>query len=125
MAEQDSQRGGFWTSLPGILTGAAALITAVSGLAIWHHQTSPQPAPAPIVQQAAPQPAEVPAVRQTAESRQEAGPPVPTESRDWCEAKYQAWKDAKTKSGVDDALLRKQLTRAHCPQYGFILGPPK
>lgn len=37
MADQGPERGPFWTSLPGILTGAAALITAVSGLAIWQH----------------------------------------------------------------------------------------
>ncbi len=123
MAEQDSQGRTFWTSLPGILTGAAALITAVSGLAIWHHQAAPQPSPAPIVQQATTQQAAAPTVQPAAE--RQAGGPVPTQSKEWCEAKYQAWKDEKTKTGIDDAALRKQLTRAHCPQYGLILGPPK
>jgi len=34
----DDDKRSFWTSLPGILTGAAALLTAIGGL-IYHHQS--------------------------------------------------------------------------------------
>ncbi|MDP8929854.1 MAG: hypothetical protein M3O70_15105 [Actinomycetota bacterium] len=32
MSEREAQGGGFWTTLPGILTASAALITALTGL---------------------------------------------------------------------------------------------
>src|ERR1700690_3839112 len=51
MATNGSDRSSFSTSLPGILTGIAALITAISGLAIWHHhQPKPQANQPAIVQ---------------------------------------------------------------------------
>jgi hypothetical protein len=130
MAEQDSQRGSFWTSLPGILTGAAALITAVSGLAIWHNNSSSQPAPQPasVVQQQTTQqqPASTPAA-QPASQLQSASPVGSTTaepgSQPWCAAKYKAWADEKAQTGVDDAGLRKEIVENHCnTKYGFRLG---
>jgi len=126
MADQDS-RSPFWTSLPGILTGAAALITAISGLAIWHSKSNPQPAPtpAPLVQQQqqpqplTQQPQVVPATTPVA------GPAVPIGSEQWCEEKYTAWKSDKTQTGVDNASLRKEITQAHCNQFGIKLGKVK
>lgn len=120
MADQESERGSFWTSLPGILTGAAALITAISGLAIWHNQSAQQaaPAPAPVIQKAPPStitPAPSPA----------AAPAVPIGSEQWCSEKYTAWKNEKTQTGVDDAGLRKEITQAHCNQFGIKLGRVK
>ncbi len=130
MADQDSQRGSFWTSLPGILTGAAALITAISGLAIWHNKPSPQPGPTPVVQQTvqqqgasagSPQPTVQPAGQQQPASA--ASTPSAAEgSQPWCAQKYKAWADEKAQDGIDDAVLRKEITRAHCNQYGFVLG---
>ena len=118
MADQDSQRGSFWSSLPGILTGAAALITAVSGLAIWHNKSTPAPAPAPapVVQQQS--------TRGNAAPAQIAAktPEVPIGSEQWCEEKYTAWKNEKAQTGVDDAALRKQIVQAHCNQFGIKLG---
>ena len=126
MADQDSQRGSFWTSLPGILTGAAALITAVSGLAIWHNKPSPQPAPAPVVQQST-QVQPSPKVQKTAEPvavpSSEGNTAAAPGSQAWCAEKYKAWADEKADTGVDDAALRKPLTNHHCNQYGFVLGP--
>jgi len=52
MSDQDSKTS-FWTSLPGILTGVAALVTALSGLAVWQHKSTPDPnppKPTPVVQ---------------------------------------------------------------------------
>jgi hypothetical protein len=121
MADQDSQRGSFWTSLPGILTGAAALITAISGLAIWHNRSTPQPAPAPapVVQPAASQASSAPApVAATT-------PAVPIGSEAWCSEKYAAWQNEKQQTGVDDAGLRKEITQAHCNQFGIKLGRVK
>jgi len=124
MADQDSQRGSFWTSLPGILTGAAALIAAVSGGAIWHSNSAsePAPAPAPIVQQTGQQkivPPPSPASSPTAT------PALPIGSQEWCSEKYTAWQNEKTQTGVDDAGLRKQITQAHCNQFGIKLGKVK
>jgi hypothetical protein len=130
MADQDS-RGSFWTSLPGILTGAAALITAISGLAIWHNNSGSQPAPqpAPVVQQqpqttpqpqASPTPSTQPTAASAAATNAEPG------SQPWCAAKYKAWADEKAQNGVDDAALRKELISNHCnTQYGFTLGKVK
>jgi len=124
MAEQES-RGAFWTSLPGILTGAAALVTAISGLAIWHNKSAPEakPEPAAIVQpatqQAAPsiQPTSQPQASSTAASTADPG------SQPWCAAKYKAWADEKAQTGVDDAALRKAIIGNHCnTKYGFTLG---
>ena len=40
--------GGFWSSIPGILTGIAALITAVAGILVLTRQSpSPNPTPTP------------------------------------------------------------------------------
>ena len=132
MTDEGSQRGPFWTSLPGILTGAAALITAVSGLAVWHNKTNPQPAPPAVVQQAAPQPTSAPLSATTTSggvqaTTQEQSASRPSSSaapgsQPWCAEKYKAWADEKAESGVDDAGLRKELTHNHCRQYGFILG---
>jgi hypothetical protein len=130
MAEQDSQRGSFWTSLPGILTGAAALITAISGLAIWHNNSSshPAPQPAPVVQQQTTQqqPASAPVAQPTSQlqSASSAGS-ITAElgSQPWCAAKYKAWADEKAQTGVDDAGLRKEIVENHCnTKYGFRLG---
>ncbi len=133
----ESQQGSFWSSLPGILTGAAALITAISGLAIWQHNSTPKPTPtpAPIVQQqgdgqpggtgvrtggggsdAAPLPVA---------TNPAAPPAVPIGSQQWCEEKYTAWKNDNTQSGVDDAGLRKEIVQAHCNQFGIKLGRVK
>lgn len=142
MADQDSQRGSFWTSLPGILTGAAALITAISGLAIWHNSSASQSgaAPAQLVQQPAQQqPSSAAssasgtegAVQQTAQPKAGAMPSAPTTpsvpigSQQWCSEKYTAWQSKKTQTGVDDAGLRKEITQAHCNQFGFKLGRVK
>jgi len=45
----EGHQGGFWTSIPGVLTGLAALITSVTGAAIFMSGSSrsPDPAPAP------------------------------------------------------------------------------
>lgn len=40
----DDSKKSFWTSLPGILTGAAALLTAIGGL-LYHNQTKHPPKP--------------------------------------------------------------------------------
>ena len=43
-----SRNGSFWTSLSGMLTALAAVITAGVGLwAALHHQPRPQPLPKP------------------------------------------------------------------------------
>jgi hypothetical protein len=105
MADQGPDRGPFWTSLPGILTGAAALITAVSGLAIWqHNKPSPTPGstPASIVQ---------PVVK----------PEYPEGSRQWCDQKLADW-SAEMVKGTDDAALRKAFKEGECKQYGLRLG---
>jgi len=44
MSDDGNRSGGFWTSIPGVLTGVAALVTAVTGLYLALHQT-PHPAP--------------------------------------------------------------------------------
>jgi hypothetical protein len=105
MADQGPERGPFWTSLPGILTGAAALITAVSGLAIWQHNkpsSTPGPTPAPIVE---------PVVK----------PDYPEGSRQWCDQKVADW-SAEMAKGTDDAALRKAFKQGECKQYGLRLG---
>ena len=132
MADQDS-RGSFWTSLPGILTGAAALVTAISGLAIWHNSSGsqPTPQPAPVVQQ---QTTQQQPVQQS--TMQQAAPATPTTvpaaatnaepgTQPWCAEKYKAWADEKATNAVDDAALRKELVSHHCNQYGFFLGKIK
>jgi hypothetical protein len=53
MAER--HQGGFWTTIPGVLTGLAALITSVTGAAIFLNGTAKSPDPVP-----APQPAPSP-----------------------------------------------------------------
>ena len=54
----EGHQGGFWTSLPGLLTGLAALITATTGAAIFLRDSNgADPAPAP-----APAPAPLPSV---------------------------------------------------------------
>jgi hypothetical protein len=118
MAEQEAQRGSFWSSLPGILTGVAGLITAISGLAVWQHSTpNPTPAPAPIVQPVT-NPGTTPVTHATT-------PTVPIGSEQWCSEKYTAWKSEKDQTGVDDAALRKQIVQAHCNQFGVKLGKVK
>jgi hypothetical protein len=134
MADQDG-RGSFWTSLPGILTGAAALVTAVSGLAIWHSNSASQPAPqpAPVVQQQTTQPQTSQQSSQasaTPSAQANAVPATATNaepgSQPWCAAKYKAWADEKAQTGVDDAGLRKEIIGQHCnTQYGFVLGKVK
>ena len=127
MADQSSQSGSFWTSLPGILTGAAALVTAISGLAIWHHSAPHDvPQPAPVVQQSV-QPASTAA--QTAAQPQPASlnsasaTTAVAGSQEWCADKYKAWADEKAQSGVDNAALRKAIIGQHCnTKYGFVLG---
>jgi hypothetical protein len=118
MADQDAKRGSFWSSLPGVLTGAAALISAISGLAIWHHQSNPpRQRPAPIVhkqQSAGANPVAAPIATTS--------PATPIGSDQWCEEKYTAWKAEKAQSGVDDAALRKQIIQAQCNQFGIKLG---
>ena len=132
MADQDS-RGSFWTSLPGILTGAAALITAISGLAIWHsnYGSQPAPQPAPVVQQQTtqPQPMQQPTMQPSASAQPTTVPANATNatpgSQPWCAEKYKAWPDEKATNGVDDAALRKELVSHRCNQYGFFLGKIK
>jgi hypothetical protein len=105
MADQGPERGPFWTSLPGILTGAAALITAVSGLAIWQNNkpsSTPGPTPATIVE---------PVVK----------PDYPEGSRQWCDQKVADW-SAEMAKGTDDAALRKAFKQGECKQYGLRLG---
>jgi hypothetical protein len=129
MADQDAQRGSFWTSLPGILTGAAALITAISGLAIWHSNSGSQPAPQPapvIQQQVTPQPTAPLPASTTAAAVPTSASTAPEGSQAWCAEKYKAWADEKAQSGVDDAGLRKEIIGHHCnTQYGFVLGKVK
>lgn len=135
MADQDG-RGSFWTSLPGVLTGAAALVTAVSGLAIWHSNSAssqPAPQPAPVVQQQTTQPQTSQPSSQasaTPSSQANAAPAAATDaepgSQPWCAAKYKAWADEKAQTGVDDAGLRKEIIGQHCnTKYGFVLGKVK
>jgi len=108
MADQGPGRGPFWTSLPGILTGAAALITAVGtlgGLAIWQRNkpsSTPGPTPATIVE---------PVVK----------PDYPEGSRQWCDQKVADW-SAEMAKGTDDAALRKAFKAGECKQYGLRLG---
>ena len=108
MADQGSERGSFWTSLPGILTGAAALITAIGGLgglAIWQHN-KPGPTPAPIVNPVA-------------------KPDYPKGSRQWCDQKVADW-SAKMANGTDDAALRQAFHEGECGKnYGLRLGKPE
>jgi hypothetical protein len=47
------RRSGFWSTMPGILTGVAALITAITGYLAFSHVSAPGPAPAPTVTQPA------------------------------------------------------------------------
>ncbi|HUI82674.1 MAG TPA: hypothetical protein VL240_00530 [Candidatus Binatia bacterium] len=127
MAEQDSQRSSFLTSLPGILTGTAALITAISGLAIWYSNSSraqpaPGPAAAPVVERTG-QRVERPIERKDPPREAPiAGPAVPVGSERWCAEKYRAWEKEKNGTGVDDAALRKEIVQAHCNQFGFKVG---
>ncbi len=106
MADQGPERSPFWTSLPGILTGAAALITAIGGLAIWQHNKpspTPGPTPAPIVE---------PVVK----------PEYPQGSRQWCDQKVADW-SAKMANGTDDAALRAAFRQGECgKKYGLRLG---
>lgn len=105
MSDQGPERSSFWTSLPGILTGAAALITAVSGLAIWQHN-KPTPAPAPVVSQAV-----------TGD--------FPKGSRQWCDQKVAEW-SAEMAKGTDDAALRTAFREGECGKnYGLRLGKPE
>ena len=126
MSDQDSQRGSFWTSLPGILTGVAALVTAISGLAIWHNNSSSQPAPQPVVvqqQTAQPQTAATPAAQPATSPAAATAEPG---SQAWCAEKYKAWADGKAQTGVDDAGLRREIIGNHCnTKYGFVLGKVK
>ena len=41
------ESGGFCSSIPGILTGAAALIAAVTGAVVAMNHSSPSPSPSP------------------------------------------------------------------------------
>jgi len=71
---EQEQRSGFWSSLPGILTGSAALITAATGGYLAYDKASPaMPAPSPSAAEAAkptpaPELAAVPTKRQPAEA---------------------------------------------------------
>ncbi len=126
MADEGAKAGSFWTTLPGILTGAAALITAISGLAVWQHQSNPTPTPtpAPVIQQnVQPQtPVATPAVVPNPTPAAAGNINAPKGSKDWCAAKYKDRLDLKANTGADDAGLRKELTRQHCNKYGFYLG---
>jgi PAN domain len=46
MPDADGKSGGFWSSVPGVLTGMAALVTAVGGLIVVLHK-SPDPPKSP------------------------------------------------------------------------------
>jgi len=144
MGDQDS-RGSVWTSLPGILGGAAALITAISGLAVWQHNQPKKPVnPRPAIVQA-----ERPAAGketvgkggQGGSGGQEAqgnsgiaksaatqptAAPVPGEqgSRPWCDQQVAEW-SAKMAQGTDDAGIRKTFREGKCGQYGLRLGKPQ
>ncbi len=52
MADDDKDKKSFWSSLPGILTGVAAVLTAAGAL-IYHnqHRAKPKPEPVPIQQE--------------------------------------------------------------------------
>ena len=41
----EENKKSFWTSLPGILTGVAAIIAAVTGIVVAYHPTTPPPPP--------------------------------------------------------------------------------
>ena len=56
MGESSSGSGGFWSSLPGLLTGLAALLTAVGGI----YALTRGSGPAPAVERARTEPAGVP-----------------------------------------------------------------
>ena len=45
MSDDGKRSGGFWTSVPGVLTGAAAIVTAITGLFVALHQIPSQPQP--------------------------------------------------------------------------------
>lgn len=46
MSDDGNRSGGFWTSIPGVLTGLAAVVTAGTGLYLALHQ-APQSQPRP------------------------------------------------------------------------------
>jgi PAN domain len=46
MPDADGKSGGFWSSVPGVFTGMAALVTAVGGLIVVLHK-SPDPPKSP------------------------------------------------------------------------------
>lgn len=66
----EGHQGGFWTSIPGVLTGLAALITSVTGAAIFLSGTSKGPEPIP-----APHPAPAPSPGPASQTGSN-GPPV-------------------------------------------------
>ena len=62
----DDDKKSFWSSLPGILTGLAAVLTAVGGL-IYHNQHKAKPKPEPV------------AIRHEATSRAASSKPAPND----------------------------------------------
>lgn len=148
MTSNGSDRSSLATSLPGILTGIAALITAVSGLAIWHHhQPKPQVNPQPAIVQAehpasgkekkekagkdeqgssgapvSPGKSDAPGQAAT----QPAAPPALGEqgSRPWCDQQLSDW-SAKMAKGTDDAGIRKAFKEGNCKLYGLKLPKPQ
>jgi hypothetical protein len=107
MADQDSKSASFWTSLPGILTGIAAVLGAIATLAALFLHSKPAPTPAP-----APAPIVSPATT----------PVYPEGSRQWCDQKVADW-SAEMANGTDDAALRAAFRQGECgKKYGLRLG---
>jgi len=65
MSDDGKRSGGFWTSVPGVLAGLAAVVTAGTGAYLALHQPpapSPQPTPASPSNEARPAPTPSPVV---------------------------------------------------------------
>ena len=50
MPDEQPSKGNFFTTLPGVLTGIAAVVTAVTGFwAVFHHDSPAKPTKAAII----------------------------------------------------------------------------
>lgn len=147
MPDSGESKGSFFTSLPGILTGAAALITAISGLTFWHNSkvaTNDVSKPGAVVERAdrpkltgqAGTSSQTPGAEGTKSDTTEkqakavdtsgssAGSPPAPQTREWCAQRVAEW-SAEMAKGTDDAGVRKAFREGHCGSYGLRLGRPE
>ena len=139
MGDHDS-KSSFFTSLPGILSGAAALIAAISGLSLWNHKQSQKPVEphrTVIVEPQRPGGGTEPSAGGNSGQQPQANPGMQTQvaaqsavntaehgSRQWCDQEVAQW-SAKMAQGTDDAGIRKAFREGKCGQYGLRLGQPQ